>query len=153
MFESELRAILGEIPQGAECPFPQEEFDARLTALRARMAEKDFELLLVSGAENIFYLSGQQTPGYYTFQCLAIPANGSPFLVIRGLEAPNARLKSTLSDISGYPDDADPAAAVAAVLKERGWAGCCGIEPIPAAWSLAFIERGKAERELTSRPL
>ena len=29
-----------------------------------------------TGPENIFYLTGQQTPGYYTFQCLILPAEG-----------------------------------------------------------------------------
>jgi Xaa-Pro dipeptidase len=123
MSDTEQRKILASVPQGAECVFPQEEFDARLSALRARMAERDLDLLLVSGAENVFYLSGQQTPGYYTFQCLAVPASGEPFLVIRGLEAVNARTKSRINEIDGYADDSDPAVAVAEVLKARGWQG------------------------------
>src|SRR3954471_20515239 len=101
-------ARMAAVPCGAECVFPQSEFDARLARLRAAMAAKQIELLLVSGAENVFYLSGQQTPGYYTFQCLAVPLEGAPFLVIRGLEAMNARLKSRLGEIIGYADDADP---------------------------------------------
>jgi Xaa-Pro dipeptidase len=117
------KKLLDLIPQGAECVFPQDEFDARVAALRVSMAAKDIELLLVSGPENIFYLSGQQTPGYYMFQCLAIPIDGPPFLIIRGLEALNARLKSRIEDITGYSDDADPAKAVAEALLAHGWQG------------------------------
>ena len=35
----------------------------------------------------------------------------------------NARANTYLADISGYPDDANPAAAVAEVLAARGWKG------------------------------
>src|SRR5438128_1977780 len=87
------------------------------------MATRGIDLYLTSGPENVFYLSGQQTPGYYTFQCLAIPAAGEPFHVLRGLESMNARANTYLADISGYPDDANPAAAVAQVLAEHGWKG------------------------------
>jgi Xaa-Pro dipeptidase len=115
--------LLALIPRGAECVFPQEEFDARVGKLRVSMAAQDIELLLLSSPENIFYLTGQQTPGYYMFQCLAVPLDGAPFLIIRGLEALNARLKSHLADITGYADNADPATAVAEVLIARFWQG------------------------------
>lgn len=111
------------IPAAAEAAFDKAEYDARLRRLRGVMATRGLDLLLTSGPENIFYLTGQQTPGYYTFQCLGIPAEGEPFLVLRSLETMNARLKSVLTDIEGYGDDAHPAAAVAASLKRRGWGG------------------------------
>lgn len=111
------------VPQGAESVFPEAEYQQRLDRLRGRMKEKDFDLALLSGPENIFYLTGQQTPGYYTFQALCVPASGEPFHVLRGLEAMNARLNTFLTDITGYADDEHPAAALAAVLKKRGWQG------------------------------
>jgi Xaa-Pro dipeptidase len=115
--------ILQKVPQGAESAFEKREYDRRLTALQQQMSEKGFDLLLTSGSENIFYLSGQQTPGYYMFQCLGIPLNGEPFLILRGLETMNARLKSFLNDIEGYADDTHPAEALAESLKRRGWIG------------------------------
>jgi Xaa-Pro dipeptidase len=57
------------------------------------------------------------------FQCLAVPLNGEPFFVVRGLEAMNARLKSFLTDIEGYSDDTHPAVALAQAMKRRGWVG------------------------------
>lgn len=111
------------IPAGAEAAFEKAEFDRRVSRLRESMAGKGLDLLLTSGPENIFYLTGQQTPGYYMFQCLGIPAQGEPFLILRSLESMNARLKSVLTDIEGYADDAHPTAAVAASLKARGWSG------------------------------
>ncbi|MBJ3776570.1 aminopeptidase P family protein [Acuticoccus sp. 2012] len=111
------------VPQGAESAFPKAEYDARIAALRASMAARGMDLMITSGPENIFYLSGQQTPGYYTFQALCVPIEGDPFLVCRGLEAMNARLNSFIGDITGYADDVSPAEALAGALKARGWMG------------------------------
>jgi Xaa-Pro dipeptidase len=123
MLDPEIQKLLTLVPSGSESAFPREEYARRQAALRERMATRGIDLYLTSGPENVFYLSGQQTPGYYTFQCLAIPAAGEPFHVLRGLESMNARANTYLADISGYPDDANPAAAVAQVLAEHGWKG------------------------------
>jgi Xaa-Pro dipeptidase len=123
MSNSDLNAALKMVPQGAETVFPKAEYDRRLAAVRSQMAAKGFDLFMTSGPENIFYLTGQQTPGYYTFQCLCVPQTGEPFHILRDLETMNARLKTLLADIEGYPDDAHPAAAVAASLHRRGWKG------------------------------
>ena len=123
MSNTDLAAALKMIPQGSETAFPKEEYDRRIAALRKSMTEKGYDLFLTSGPENIFYLTGQQTPGYYTFQCLCVPQSGEPFHILRGLETMNARLNTFLADIEGYGDDAHPAAAVAASLKKRGWSG------------------------------
>src|SRR5215212_11767728 len=121
--DASLGTLLQSVPQGAESVFPKAEYDQRIERVRARMNEKGLDLVLLSGPENVFYLTGQQTPGYYTFQALCIPATGEPFHVLRGLEAMNARLNTHLDDIIGYADDEHPAAALAAVLKQRGWHG------------------------------
>lgn len=123
MSEFNVAEILKQIPQGAESAFEKPEYDRRIAALRKQMSVKGFDLLLTSGSENIFYLTGQQTPGYYAFQCLGIPLSGEPFLVLRGLESMNARLKSVITDIEGYADDTHPAVALASSLNRRGWIG------------------------------
>jgi Xaa-Pro dipeptidase len=123
MADVTLETLLAQVPQGAETVFPEAEYEGRIARVRAAMADRQLDLALLSGPENIFYLTGQQTPGYYTFQCLCIPREGQPFLVIRALEAMNARLNTWLSTIIGYADDTHPAVAVATVLKQRGWAG------------------------------
>src|SRR5262249_12760573 len=123
MLDLEVRKLLDLVPPGSEAAFPREEFARRQAALRERMVARGLDLYLTSGPENVFYLTGQHTPGYYTFQCLAVPAAGEPFHVLRGLEAMNARANTHLEDISGYADDADPAQAVAEALETRGFKG------------------------------
>jgi len=123
MLDPEIDKLLAFVRSGSEAAVSREEVDQRVAALQRRMAERGFDLFLTSGPENVFYLSGQQTPGYYTFQCLAVPATGRPFHVLRGLEAMNARANTYLDDISGYPDDANPAQALAEALGRRGFRG------------------------------
>ena len=84
MLDPDIRKLLDLVPSGSEAAFPREEFARRQAALRERMAARGIDLYLTSGPENVFYLSGQQTPGYYTFQCLAIPATGEPFTCSAG---------------------------------------------------------------------
>ena len=101
MLDPDIPKLLELVPSGSEAAFPREEFARRQAALRERLAARGIDLYLTSSAENVFYLSGQQTPGYYTFQCLAVPASGEPFHVLRGLESMNARANTYLQDISG----------------------------------------------------
>ena len=115
--------LLNRVPLGADAVFPKSEIDARQENLRKMLKEKDIDLYLTSGAENIFYLSGQQTPGYYVFQCLAIPADGESFLVTRKLEAYNARYNSYLERIYSYDDSQSSAEALSAAIDAEGWKG------------------------------
>ena len=111
------------VARGSDAAFPKEEIDARQRRLKRALAAAGIDLYLTSGPENIFWLSGQQTPGYYTFQCLAVPARGAPFLMLRALETHNARANTYLSRIAGYADDANPADAVAEIVETRGFKG------------------------------
>ena len=121
--EITLESILQNVPQGLETVFPKVEYEHRLKMLRDSMKVKGFDLLLLSGPENVFYLCGQQTPGYYTFQSLCVPVSGEPFHVLRALEAPNAKLNTFITDIAGYADDENPAVVLASAIKKRGWEG------------------------------
>ena len=123
MLDPEVEKLLAVVPQGSEAAFPREELDRRVATLQQRLGECGVDLFLTSGPENVFYLTGQQTPGYYTFQCLAVPARGRPFHTLRALESMNARANTYLDDIAGYADDADPAAAVAEAVRRHGFAG------------------------------
>ena len=76
MLDPDVEKLLAVVPQGSEAAFPRDELDRRVAALQQRLGERGVDLFLTSGPENIFYLTGQQTPGYYTFQCLGVPARG-----------------------------------------------------------------------------
>ncbi len=71
-----MKKELGAIVRGSESAFPREEYANRIAAARATLAARGLDALVLTGPENIFYLTGQQTPGYYTFQCLILPLEG-----------------------------------------------------------------------------
>ena len=119
----DIEQLLKRVKLGSDAAISRNELDRRVGALQGVLREKSIDLYMTSGAENIFYLSGQQTPGYYMFQCLCVPAEGAPFLFMRGSERFNARANTFIEDIQGYSDQGLPAAALAELLKERGWKG------------------------------
>lgn len=85
------------------------------------MAAHDLTLALVHGPENVCYLSGHETPGYYVYQCLLVPAVGDPVLLMRETETVNARAFSYLADVQGYADTVDPIDATRQAIRDRGF--------------------------------
>lgn len=108
---------------GRECVFAPEELQGRQARTRAALTTAGLDLLLVTGPENIFWLTGQQTPGYYTFQALFFPANAEPFFLIRELEARNCEANGYITDVVTYQDDETPAEATVKLVNDRGFAG------------------------------
>lgn len=113
---------------GGEAVFGREEFEARVRSARDALGESGVELLLVTGPENIFYLTGQQTPGYYSFQALLLPVEGDLEFVVRQLELPNCRKNTYLESFEIYQDGEMPADVLASVFRRRPPRGRVAIE-------------------------
>ena len=112
-----------DVVKGGEAAFPEEEFAERVERARAVLESRGIDVLLVTGPENIFYLTGQQTPGYYTYQALLLPVDGEPVFILRQLEVLNLVANSFLDRIEPYPDNADPVDVTVDALRR---AGCVG---------------------------
>jgi Xaa-Pro dipeptidase len=69
--------------------FSEEEYGSRLAAVRRDMAARGMDALLVTGPENITYLTGFTTPGYHIFQCVIVPVEGEVTFVVRNTERVN----------------------------------------------------------------
>lgn len=106
-------------------PFPKEEYDRRLGAVREGMASRGVEVLLLFAPTNLFYLTGYYTVGYTNYQCLLVSADEKPVLVVRLLEQPVAEASTWLDTVFAYEDHEDPARAVLRALRETGWASRC----------------------------
>lgn len=111
------------VRQGIEAVFPAEEFEGRVAKARRALEENGIDVLIVTGPENIFYLTGQQTPGYYTYQALLLPVDGEPLFIVRELEMHNLVANSFLTELEVYPDNADPVDVTLAAIGGRGWTG------------------------------
>lgn len=109
------------VERGCEAAFSAEEFARRQRAARQALAEQDIDVAIVTGPENIFYLTGQQTPGYYTFQALLLPVEGEPRFIVRRLEAANCTANSYLEHLEIYDDGADPVALLTNLIARLGW--------------------------------
>lgn len=101
--------------------FSVDEFQSRVERVRKRMAEHDLDALLVNTPENICYLSGYQTSGYYYLQTLIVSHQEDPILVNRWYEQRNIDAFSWLdreTHSRAFVDQDDPIDTVAQVLSE-----------------------------------
>jgi Xaa-Pro dipeptidase len=102
--------------------FSLEEYHDRLSKLRAAMESRGVEVLLSYTPENIYYLSGYETPGYYTYQCAIIPLVAEPIMFTRYLEETNVRGLSWIDTRAYYNDNQDPVAETIRTLQDHGLA-------------------------------
>jgi len=75
-------------------PFDLAEYRDRLARVRAAMEEAGLDLLLVSSPENIYWLTGYRTTGYYVYQLLLVPLDGEAQFVTSRLEGETVRALS-----------------------------------------------------------
>jgi len=109
--------------------FTPEEYAQRIAFVRQRMAENNLDVLLIHSPENIYYLTGYQTPGYYWHQVLVLPLESDPVFVPPPHEASLVPEFCWIDDVRLYPDTADWAKVTVDLLVEmRLSAGRIGLE-------------------------
>jgi Xaa-Pro dipeptidase len=110
-------------------PFSLPEYQDRLMRARQAVAARGLSAALVTIPENIFYLCGHDTLGYFAFQVIGIPRDGVPFMFVREIEADHILGMGLIRDVVTYGDREDPAQAFVAALKARNLQGqTIGIE-------------------------
>jgi Xaa-Pro dipeptidase len=101
--------------------FAPEEFERRQTALRALMAERKLDALMLCAPENLYYLTGFDTTGFHSFfQALFFLKDGPSVIVTRHLEAPVAENTGYKVRGVGYQDKEPAGEKTVATLKELG---------------------------------
>lgn len=105
---------------GRRQAFSTAEFQARLARVREQMQSRSIDVLLVNAPENIYYLTGYQTSGYFAYQALIVPAAAAPLLLIRHLEQGNVAEYSWLSDAATWKEGEDVAAMTLDLLRAAG---------------------------------
>jgi Xaa-Pro dipeptidase len=126
-------------------PFSLAEYQGRLARVREQMAERRLDVLVVTTPENIHYLSGYETPGYYCKQCLIVPVAGEPIHLTRGTEETNAKMRSWIDRTDSYMDHEDPVALFAETLRADGFARSrVGVEKISWFLTVADYEQLRA---------
>ena len=61
-----------------ELPFARDEYQQRLTKIRAEMAKRGLELLVVNDVANQHYITGYDGWSFYTPQVVVVPIEDEP---------------------------------------------------------------------------
>jgi Xaa-Pro dipeptidase len=104
-------------------PFDDAEYARRLAAVRAGMAARGIDVLMTSVPENIYYLTGYDSMGYFTYQVLIVPLDQDMIFLTRALNVDKASMYSCLNCVEGWDDLSSPAEATYATLAKYGLGG------------------------------
>jgi Xaa-Pro dipeptidase len=125
-----------------DLPFTVAEFRGRVARVQEEMKRRGIDVLMVNHLENIYYLTGFRTIGYYSFMALFVPASGQPVHLTRLIERTTLQGTSWTRDREFYPDTENYMDACVRVINTRGWAGSrIGIDK--AAWYLTIEDYEK----------
>jgi len=112
---------MAEIPR--HLIFSEQEFQRRLGAVQACMQDEGLDAVLLFSPEHIFYLTGYQTFGYFTYLAVLVPAQGVPVLILRYLESFLAKHYAWVPEVEIWDDHEDPVAVTVRALRERELTG------------------------------
>jgi Xaa-Pro dipeptidase len=100
--------------------FSNEEYLRRVNATQEIMSARNIDILLLFSPMNTCYLSGFNTVGLLNYQCLILPVEGSPILIVRALEKRVAQSTTGLDQIHGFEDHEPPETVIKGALKQIG---------------------------------
>lgn len=99
--------------------FPIAEFNRRRDAVRKVLVEKGWAGVIVARPENVYYLCGLNSLGYFSTTLLLIPQEGDPLLFARAMEAPTIERQCPAVQFVGLAEDDDPVDIVERQLGEH----------------------------------
>ena len=108
--------------------FSTEEFRARVRRVHAEMEKQGIDLLLIHAPENIYYLTGYQTSGYFAYQVALIARGRDPELLVRFLERGNVTEYSWLDHASTWKEGDDMAEVTLRCVRSLGSHKTIGLE-------------------------
>ncbi len=115
----------------ASLPFAPQEYEKRLTLVKQKMSQEGLNALIVTGPENIYYVSGFRAvlaSALSPLMAVVIPAEGDPRLITRKLEMRAANDQWTRQPFL-FMDHEDPFQLLAEILTASGAAqGVIGAE-------------------------
>jgi Xaa-Pro dipeptidase len=102
-------------------PFPPDEYARRLARLRAEMAARRADVLVVDETEHVGYLTGWHGSGSM-YHAVLVPLLADPVVVLRRLDEDVFLERSWVRDRVAFADTEDPVAIVRGLVEARGWA-------------------------------
>lgn len=130
---------------GTDLAFPVSEYEGRLRQVRAAIAARGLDLLLVTSPENVYYITGFNTWGYFAYQAALVDLEHPPLLVVRQHEKRNVEATSWVTECATYGDAEDPSEATARAIRAIGANGRrLGVEKNSWFFSVLHYERLRA---------
>lgn len=91
-----------------DLPFSHEEYQRRLNGCRELMNETEIDAFISFTPENIYYLTGHDTPGYYYLQACVVTHDHDPVVFTRKIESFNTLGRSWKRKTCPYGDTDNP---------------------------------------------
>ena len=101
-------------------PFPREELDARLAAVRARLAAEHLDGIVISVPENIYYLTGLDHWGFFACHLLIVARDGEMVLTCRAMEGITIGNQVRNAVFLGHSDTEDVADYAVRAMRQVG---------------------------------
>ena len=98
--------------------FDPEVYASRLTLVQAHLDSQGLGGVLLFDPENMYWLTGYQTIGYFTFQTMFVPASGKPVVVSRVVNRDLALAHDTIDEFIDIVDTASPVDVLAVYLND-----------------------------------
>ena len=109
--------------------FDKSEFEMRLRNTRAAMQTRGIDVLILHSAPNIYYLCGHHSLNLWDYQCLIVPLEKQPVMVLWQFERGRFEASGQNAELDLYATHADPVQATRDALTKRGLLkGTIGIE-------------------------
>lgn len=103
--------------------FTLDEYQRRYERLLGGLEALGLDALCIRTPENITYMSGYETPGYYKYHCIVMGKDFEPVFILRSFETLNVPEYSWIARYVPVEDWDHPASITAAVLNELGLNG------------------------------
>lgn len=104
-------------------PFGPGDHAGHLALVHGDLAARGLRAGVLFDPESIYWLTGYQSIGYFTFQALVVPRDDAPVLVSRRVNESLARETPTLGGFRGIEDTVEPVSVLAAALDTCTGAG------------------------------
>lgn len=104
--------------QAGALAFSLDEYRSRINKTQSAMETAGIDLLLVYAPEDIYYLSGFDSPGYYAYQFLAVPHDRDPVLLVQAVEQAIAADTCWVEDLRSWMHGENPIAMTVDVVRE-----------------------------------
>ena len=130
-----------------DLPFTVEEYRSRIARVQKEMSARGVEVLMINHLENIYYLTGYRTIGFYSFMALFVEQSGDPMHLGRFIEKSSLQGSAWIDDLEPYPDTEAYIDACTRIIRERKWENATiGVDK--SAWYLTIDDFEKLQARL-----